>query len=265
MSKARRTLLLWLVLLILYGLFYLTFSNRAGAPVEPPRPECETSTSQLLLQWAVPVGLFVTVLVLFRWWSRRYHRMNEGVALLNQGRVLQALESFEKSRGNDSKDPAHTFNIAVAQLRLWRLEQARRGFEAARQMKGTGQGNVAVLAPENEALVAALQGRLGDAEEALQRTTDQSTPSQVALARGLIAARRGDWELTRKQLNSHEARQLGGVLGALMRTVDAYAVERLGGGLRPVDRVALFAEAGPEGLKNAWPELIAFVEAAPVW
>ena len=42
-------------------------------------------------------------------------------------------------------------------------------------------------------------------------------------------------------------------------------IEKLTGELRHVDRIALFGETGPEELRKAWPELIAFVERAPAW
>jgi hypothetical protein len=42
-------------------------------------------------------------------------------------------------------------------------------------------------------------------------------------------------------------------------------VEEASGELRHVDAVPLFGETGPEGLRKAWPELIAVVERAPAW
>lgn len=42
-------------------------------------------------------------------------------------------------------------------------------------------------------------------------------------------------------------------------------IEHLSGEKRHVDRIALFGETGPEGLRKGWPELIDFVERAPAW
>ena len=70
-------------------------------------------------------------------------------------------------------------------------------------------------------------------------------------------------EDAREMLGRYELRSLGGPTRGLSDALKAWSVELTTGGRRHVDRVALFGEAGPEGLREAWPELVAFVERAP--
>ena len=69
----------------------------------------------------------------------------------------------------------------------------------------------------------------------------------------------------RAKLSTFEVKQTSGTIGTFARTLDAFCIERLTGELRHIDRIALFGETGPEGLRKAWPEFIAFVERAPAW
>jgi len=57
-----------------------------------------------------------------------------------------------------------------------------------------------------------------------------------------------------------EVRQLGGTERAIADTLAAWCALELRGELRPIDRIALFGEAAPDGLFEVWPELQAFLE-----
>lgn len=76
-------------------------------------------------------------------------------------------------------------------------------------------------------------------------------------------ARAGDFRAVLDRVSGFDAKQLPGVLGALGRTLEAWAVELTSGERRHVDRVALYGESGPDELVRAWPELVAFTERAP--
>lgn len=114
------------------------------------------------------------------------------------------------------------------------------------------------LLPEHLALTHALLGRTGDAQRMLiEVPAGQGDPGLVALAQAILLqrARADDAAGARAKLNSFEAKQLTGSIGALARTLDALCIEKLTGELRHVDRVAQFGETG----------LVAFVERAPEW
>ena len=148
---------------------------------------------------------------------------------------------------------------------MWQLESAATQLELARQLSGENTGALVALLPEHLALTYALLGRSADAQASLAAVpTSRAYPGRLALVTAIILARTGDPAGARSKLASFEAKQLGGVMGALARTVDAFCVELLTAELRHVDRVALFGETGADGLSRAWPELIAFVERAPV-
>jgi hypothetical protein len=262
-KSSTKTLLLWVVLIAVFVAIYGFLGKKDR---EPERlPQCETSTSTVLITWSVPALLLVGAVLWFRHWTRKYQPMNEGLRLLNEGRALAALEAFSKSREKNPDDPAHVYNVAVAQFRLWRLEAAMAELETAKTKQGAGQGSVAALLPSQEGLVLALLGLLPQAKAALERSQAKETVAVVLVARGIVAARERDWSQARQHLNAHEVKQLGGSLGALTRAIDALCVEQLTGERRHVDRIGLFGEASPDELRRHWPELIAFVDRAPAW
>jgi tetratricopeptide (TPR) repeat protein len=259
-----KTLLLWVVLIVVLVALYRYYAA-LGPKDGPPLPACETPTSTVLITWSFPLVLVVAVVLWFRHWSRKYHRMDEGVSLLNEGRTLEALERFQQKRLQNPADPVLAYNIAVAQLQLWRLEETLEELETAKQKKGPGEGVVAARRPSLEALVCALLGRLPQARAALELAKAKETVGLDQITRAIIAAREEDWAQARMHLASLEAKQVGGNIGYLARTLDALCVEKMTGELRHVDRVGLFAEASPDELRRHWPELVAFVERAPAW
>jgi hypothetical protein len=90
-----------------------------------------------------------------------------------------------------------------------------------------------------------------------------ATTGLTTLARAVVAARAGKWGETRDFLRRYEVTLLGGPTRALADALSAWAVESTSGERRHVDPVALFGEGSSAGLKNAWPELVAFVDRAP--
>lgn len=198
--------------------------------------------------------------------NRRAGTVDEGARLLERGRYAQALAQFEVQRQTDPGRAATLYNVGVCRLLLWQVEQALADLTSASTHAGATDPLLAPLLAEMIALACALLGRRDEASAYLQSVAPGTlTEARQALVLGISAARSGDFSSARAYLGSFEARQMGGVLGALARAVDALCIERVSGELRHVDRVALFGEAGPEGLRVAWPELVAFVERAPAW
>lgn len=263
MSQGKRTLLLWLVLIVLFVAFYQFFS--VPRPEAAPRVECETSLSQVLMNWLVPALMFVGIVVWIRWQQRQFAGGHEGVKLMNQGRNLQALEVFQREREKNPKGPANVFNCGVVELALWRLDAAMKNLEASKQLKGPGEGQVAVLFAEHFPLACALVGRTEEGFRALEGLPKEVSASRIKLSRGALLVRRGEWQAARAELNSLEVKQLGGTFGALARAMDAMCIEALTGEKRHVDRVGIFAEASTDEARRHWPEFVQFVERAPAW
>lgn len=266
MSKARKTVILWVVLIILFVAFYQFFSvppdpNAAAAPHEPG-----LDWSLILMQWAPFAVLFVGFVLFLNARQKKFVPNNEGVKLLHQGRYVKALEVFEKFSKDYPKLALGPFNAGSTRMQLWRLEAALGDFEAAQKLGAGKLKEMVALLPEHLALTHALLGRTGDARRRLNEVpAGQGDPARVAVAEAILFLRAGEAARAREKLNTFEVKQLAGTIGALARTLDALCIEQLTGELRHVDRVALFGATGPEDLRKAWPELIAFVERAPEW
>lgn len=195
--------------------------------------------------------------------------LDEGVRLLNRGRYSQALALFEAQRALAPKDPIIAFDVGVATLQLWQLDRAAAAFNDAWTLRATAGGQVAFLSaavPEHLAFIAALRNEAAAARQwQLAANTADAMPARLTLAEAVLCAREAKWAEARALLSSFEVKQLGGLHGQFVRTLDALCIERLTGELRHLDRVALFGETGSDGLRKAWPELVDFIERAPAW
>lgn len=217
----------------------------------------------LFLGVTLASGLVVSG-VLWLWLRRANREAGERRAasrLINLGRYSQALNVFGAESELRPSDPIAAFNAGVCRLHLWQLPRAAADFERARALGHSAA--LAAILPEHLSLTYALLGRAPEAARLLEGAPAGGHPGRQALVRAILHARSGDPIRARAQLGTFEAKQLGGVMGGLARTVDAYCVEALTGEQRHVDRVALFGETGADGLAQAWPELIDFVERAP--
>jgi tetratricopeptide (TPR) repeat protein len=263
MTRSAKTILLWLVLIVMFVAFYRVFSVPPdGSAVTRTKPP--TDWGAVAAQW-VPIIVLLGVVFAFLTYRQRKHAPTyQGVRLLGQGRYVQALEVFEKYRKSQPSQPAAAFNMGSTRLMLWKLEAALLDFQAAKKL-GT-PGDLATLLPEHLALTHALLGHLGEAKAAIDALpAGKGDAGRLRLAEAIILARSGDAAGARAKLATFEVKQLAGTLGAFARTLDAFCIERLTGELRHLDRIALFGETGPEELRRAWPELITFVERAPAW
>lgn len=212
----------------------------------------------------LPYVLLLLCVPLALYYLPRYRRSasltDEGLRLLEQGRVAAALEKFEASRPLAKSKVIPTYNIGSSRLQLWQLQAAERelsSLEAREDLTPQFRGIVyAALA-----LVAALDGRLKQAVERLDEAKAlHAGPLQLgALASAVVACRTGRWAEARGQLQEPGLEKLTGPLGSLREALWAWSQERLGGGQCFVDVVAMFGEASPDSLEAAWPELVAFL------
>lgn len=214
-------------------------------------------------------AIFVFVVV-FGFVFRRVRRANaasiEGIAFMNQGRFMEALTSFERGQTISPRSHLFPFNRGVVLVSLWRVAEADTAFAKAASMKVANLGfDLERMVVPQRAVVAALQGKLDEARTHIARAEQLSLTrsAHLTIANAVIALREGDAAKARALLANYEVKMLGGPMRGLADALTAWCVEQLSGERRPVDKVALFGESGPEGLKAVWPEVIAFVERAP--
>lgn len=222
--------------------------------------------ASVLGQLALAVTVFVVVFTLVLRRARVNRVSIEGVTLMNQGRFLDALGTFERGQTLAPRSHLFPFNRGVVLVSLWRIAEADTAFAKAASMKFANLGlNLERLVTPQRALVAALQGKLDEARTHLARAEQLSLTrsAHLTIANAIIALRAGDAAKARALLAGYEVKMLGGPMRGLSDALSAWCVERLTGERRPIDKVALFGESGPEGLRLVWPEVITFVERAP--
>lgn len=256
-----RTIVLWVVLVVLF----VGASKFFGARPQTPSNEAGDDWLRAMLWQFVPIFVgFVFFAVFFGRFQKKIALANEGVRLMSQGRYAEALEKFERYRLAHPKEAPGAFNAGVAKLCLWKLERAAEDLKAAEQLGGQKLSTLATSLPEHLALTLALLADEAGARRSLALIpAGKGDAGRIALAEAVLFARAGNPTEARRRLGSFESKQLGGSIGALARAVDAMCVEALTNELRHVDRIALFGETGPQELRKAWPELVAFVERAP--
>ncbi len=265
MKPMVKTLALWVILIILFVAFYAIFSRQPGeAFVESPRQPDSGRLSMLLK--GLPY-VFLGLWIFFYWNLRRGHASAvEGLRLFQQGRYVQALAIYEKYRKAHPRQPLSPLNTGAARLFLWKLDQALLDLQEAQRLLGTQEWELRGMILENLALTQALLGRSAEARLTLSNIpAGKADPPRVGLVEGVLLARTGDAAGARAKLGTFGVKQLGGSIGAMSRAVDGLCIETLTGQQRHIDRVALFGETGPDELRKAWPELIAYVERTPAW
>lgn len=265
MKPWMKTIGLWVILIVLFVAFHKIFSRPPGDDfVETPR-EPDSGGASMFLK-GLPV-LFLGLFAFFYWLARRRHDSTlEGLRLFRQGRYVQALAIYEKYRKAQPQQPLAALNTGAARLYLWKLEQAAVDLQEAQRLLGTREWELRGMLFENLALAQALLGRSADARLTLSNLPEaRADPTRVGLVEAILLARTGDAAGAHAKLGTFGVKQLGGSIGAMSRAVDGLCIETLTGQRRHIDRVALFGETGPEELRKAWPELVAYVERAPAW
>jgi tetratricopeptide (TPR) repeat protein len=251
-----RRLLLWLVLV---G-FFLVAYVLAGKLPEALRVRFVTSWFPFAM-----FALFFAVFVLFFSWARAANRLSvEGNSLLAQGRFVEAIAMFERAAKLARRSNVLPYYRGVALLCLWRVAEAEASFaEAASQRLATA--DLTKLLFPSRSLTAALLGKDDLARERLAEAEriGAGATAEALLARAVLAVRARRWSDARELLQRYEVKLLGGPMRGLADALYAWCVEQSSGELRPVDRVGLFGEAGPESLKRLWPDFTDFVARAP--
>lgn len=265
MAPWKKTIALWVTLIVLFVAFYQFYS----VPPDPAAVQAAPgkSSSWLSIFFKLLPVIFIALFALFFWGAVRRNRETvEGLRLFREGRYVQALALYEKYRKAQPNQPLAAMNTGAARLFLWKLEQALVDLQEAQRLLGTQEWELRGMLLENLALTQALLGRAGDARLTLNNLPDgKADPSRVGLVEGILLARTGDAAGARLKLGTFAVKQQGGSVGAMGRAVDGLCIETLTGERRHVDRVALFGETGPDELRKAWPELVAYVERAPAW
>jgi hypothetical protein len=247
----KRLLIVWLgavgFFLVLYVLAGRFLPRSAGTADQP---------------WAVYFVVLFTVVFAFilrrNLKGTRIH--NDGVALLQRGRLLEALRRFEEARPLMPRSPLVPMNVGTVQLQLWQLDSARRSLEQA--LTKLGAGPIRPLVVPRIALVEALAGQVEGAERRLAEAEKlKNADSPLALlAVAALRCRAGKWEEAEVILARNELRTLGGMTRGVTQALKAWCAEQLRAERRPVDVVDVLGEAGTEPLVRAWPELHQFLE-----
>lgn len=213
----------------------------------------------------IVVGVVTLAFFVFRT-NRANAEAVEGITLLNQGRFTEALAAFERSHKRYPRSHIFIFNRGIALLSLWRVSEAEASFlQASRMRVANFSFNLERMVVPYLALTAGLLGRLDEARQRIEQgdrlALDRS--AHLTIAKAVVALRSNELKQARALITSYEVKLLGGPTRGLADALNAWVAEQFLGQTRPVDRVALFGEAGPDALRKAWPELTDFVVRAP--
>lgn len=251
-----RRLVVWLVLVALFLGAYVLASRLP----EDLRVRFVTSWFPFAM-----FAVFLAVFVLFLSWARAANRLSvEGNSFLSQGRFVDAIAMFERAAKLARRSNVIPYYRGIALMCLWRVEEADRSFAESAAQRVVAADLTKLLYP-SRSLSAALLGREADARARLgdAERVGAGTTAEALLARAVMAVRAQRWDEAQGLLQRYEVKLLGGPTRGLADALYAWCVEQLTGDLRPVDRVGLLGETGPEALRKLWPELWAFVERAP--
>lgn len=254
--------LLLLLTVLFVNLYRFLSPGEANGGAAAGATHAELSQSSLAL---VIVPTFFILLAFFVWRARGISKLSvNGVALLDQGRYLEALAIFEQVLRKSRASPLAVYNVGVAKLLLWRVAEADASFEKAAQMSHLMMDIRGLLVPYR-AFIAAILGREKDAQVRLSECESlrvAETP-HASLARAILAARGRRWAEAQALLARSEVRALGGVSRGFAEALRVWAIEQQGGAPRSVDRIGLFNETGPDAFKICWPEFHDFLLRAP--
>jgi tetratricopeptide (TPR) repeat protein len=242
---------LWAFLIVLFVVFYNVFSS--GQSVSLP------------FGWLVPV-LFVVFFAFFlrgRLGTAKDH--NEGLVLMQQGRYVDALAKFQKARAS-SRLAMPSAGLGGAYLSMWRISESIAAYEDfLKRSRGIIQTTPGVgpLILASLALGKAINGDVAGTRALLDDPkTGLLASSTGSLAELVLLCRAERWADAHELLRTKGLLldQLGGVFRALLDAITAFVASKTGGADGAVSSVRLFRETSSDGLKQAWPELVAFVE-----
>ena len=244
MNKAVKTLLLWAFLVACFVLVYRISIQRADEMTWEP--------------WVLPLPV-ITMVVFLVVQTKRGRRgvadNAEGARLLERGRVYEALQKFEGALAT-ADQMAYRFNIAIAQLRLHRVLEAIRGFEYLLAKRGPTKDFRSMI-EQQLACARAIAGQ--DRAKGLPVEMTADDPISL-LTRAILACRGADFAAAEALLQRQELKQLGGYHRAFAETLAAWCAFEMRAESLPIDEATLFGEAGQDGLREAWPQLVAFLD-----
>lgn len=263
----RRMALLWSLVVVLFFVVYVGIGAMG------------TGLDESLSRNAV-LFLPVLLIVLFIGFFSRTLRTAvdpalEAEAAYSLGRYAEAHDLFSRSAQSAPAQPHYRVALAMTLLQLGRLGEADAMLTAVLpKVEGAGlkllatKKYVRAAVQNTHALVAALSGNASAARRHRQARAALSSTMPRAMTDGLgtlseavLACRERRWAEAHRLLRSEEVVYLGGRMGVLGRALTSWCEQQLGHASAPVDRAALYGESDPKELREAWPELAAFVDS----
>jgi hypothetical protein len=282
--SAGKTVILWLLLILMFVAIYQVFSS---AP--PPRGETPPSGG-VSAGWIIGGGALSVVIAVFAylsWVSRSVRRYNdesaEALRLLSRSDLGAALKQFEalaaRWKRPRSIRAVARHNVAWALLRSGELARAIDAYsEIERTGVVAGIGGVWHNVACHLAIAHALSGDLDTAQqwldEAVKRIGQGGDTRHLrgvaALGRAIIECRRGGGAGVARELERDWAEFESALTGEILRPlrlVRAFAVAHDGGlrGQGTVEMLVVPLRGGPPGelafLGQSWPEMKGFLTA----
>ena len=192
------------------------------------------------VSYVLPFGLIAVV----AWWvgTRSSRALTRGMAQLEEGRILEAYESFASC--NDK-----LLLRGQASMWLWRLNSARHELDSAASI--LERRDELKVAPYL-ALAAALRGDRDVEDWVMLSGARSSSQSEARLGLSVMELRRGRWKAALEALPSTTGNPRA---RALLEVVSAMATTQLDGEARKLDTAALLGEGSIDELQKWWPEL----------
>jgi len=207
------------------------------------------------------IGLLVFLLFVFNRTREGANINNRGLTLMGEGRLVDAIDHFERAQKLMPRSPMPGFNTGLAKLWLWRLEEARVALEKA---TSTIAGKpLRIIAAPALTLIAALQNDQARFQNHMQELgmLQVERGGVASMAKAVMAARARSWREVLDTLSLERTRPLGGPARAIADALRCWATVEVGGRPLPIDFVGVFGETGPSAVKQWWPEFAAFLEA----
>lgn len=246
-------IVLWISFIVLFVVFYRFFNTDTGSGLAKPTQ----SPSSLAIMMVV---VFPLVFGFFLWRAKKVEKLNlAGLALLAEGRHLEALQIFQKMPNSS----VSFLNAGVAQFGLWRVADAEASFARVMAKRTFFDRSIRHLTASPRALASALLGRGSDAASQLAEcdAMQVGTTPVATLARAVLEARAGAWTQTRELLDRPAINELGGRYRGLAEALKAWAAEEQSEPARDtLDRIALFPEIDPEAFREIWPGFYQFLD-----
>jgi tetratricopeptide (TPR) repeat protein len=300
---SRKAVLLWLVLIALFGVCYFHFGDRQDGPAGDSagtgvaggtdgtgRPEAPGSIWNAAA-WPATSLAVIAVALAFLWWQGRgtakFNVEGEpGLLALHEGRLDEAISLLEgvakRYRGKIGYSSVARYNLATALMRKGDLDHARTVLEDVERMPALPYASDArLLAAISLARLHALQGRtdladrwLEDGRRRLKRAATRLwTAASLRIVEGIVLCRKGDLEAAHSRLDeeaillealvSVQGMREVWLLRAFMAAQQAPARDQ-GEVERWLGMLRPYRQGEFDHLAGAWPELRAFLDGSGI-